>query len=86
LLFVGAFLFNAQVMTARSVKRHPRLNPAWLEPFVDTEPAAARLLALLEQGGVPEELKVAVGQFLKERELRAAGKDPEALGWPDDEE
>jgi hypothetical protein len=64
------------------VKRHPRLNPAWLEHFIDTEAAAARLVALLDRGDVPEVLKVDVRQFLKERDTRAAGKDPDEAAFP----
>jgi len=86
LVFLHAFRSDSQVATARSVKRHPRLNPAWLQPFVDTEAVATRLVALLDRGEVPEVLKVDVQQFLKERDMRAAGKDPDALGWPDDDE
>jgi hypothetical protein len=61
------------------------LNPAWLEPFVDIEAVASRLLDLRRRDAVPEGAKAAVTQFLKERDLRAAGKDPDAFGWPEDD-
>lgn len=87
LVFLGAFLQHTKSMgmTDRMVKVRPRLNPAWLEPFVDTEAVAARLMELRERGGVPDAAQVTVSQFLKERDVRAAGKDPDAFGWPDDD-
>jgi predicted KAP-like P-loop ATPase len=86
LVFLHAFVQHLQIATSRSVQRRPRLDPAWLEPFINVEAAAARLAALLERGEVPEAFDVDVRQFLKEKEMRAAGKDPNALGWPDDDE
>lgn len=86
LVFLHAFLDFAQIASAKKVVRRPRLNPSWLEPFIDIEAAAARLASLLERGKVPEVLKVDVTQFIKERAMRAAGKDPDALGWPGEDE
>jgi hypothetical protein len=87
LIFLSAFLQHTKSMgmTDRMVKVRPRLNPAWLEPFVDTEAVAARLLELREHGGVPDAAQVTVSQFLKERDIRATGKDPDAFGRPDDD-
>lgn len=87
LVFLGAFLQHNKSMglTDRSVRLKPRLDPAWLEPFVDIEAAASRLLDLRRRDAVPEGAKAAVTQFLKERDLRAAGKDPDAFGWPEDD-
>jgi predicted KAP-like P-loop ATPase len=86
LVFLGAFLQHTKSMgaTDRMFKVRPRLNPAWLEPFVDIETVAARLVTLRERSGVPDGAKVAVWQFLKEREMLASGKDPDSM-WPDDE-
>ncbi len=86
--FLGAFLQHtkSQGATDRMVKLRPRLNPGWLEPFVDIESVAARLLDLQQRGSIPEGARVAVSQFLKERDVRTSGKDPDAaLRWPDDE-
>ncbi len=85
LAFLNAFLGYTQVASGRTVRRTPRLDPAWLEPFIDTENAAARLRDLLRRGEVRDPMQVAATQFLKERDMRAAGKNPDSLNWPDDE-
>lgn len=46
----------------------------------------AERLGPRERGGVPDAAQVTVSQFLKERGIRAAGKNPDAFGWPDDDQ
>lgn len=87
LQFLKAFLqhHKSHGLTDRSFKVTPRLNPNWLTPYLDTESVARRLMSLRERDAVPEQAKEAATRFLKELEVIASGKDPDALGWPDDE-
>jgi predicted KAP-like P-loop ATPase len=87
LLFLRAFVQHPKSigLSDRSFKVKARLNPAWLTPYLDTEKVALRLLSLTERDAIPAGAKEAVARFLKEREMIAAGKDPDAFGWPDDD-
>lgn len=85
-LLLHAFLGQVQMPSGRRARRSPRLDPAWLEPFVEVELVANRLVALQNQGRVPDAFAIDVRQFLRERDMRAAGKNPDALRWPDDED
>ena len=67
-----------------AVRLHPRLNPTWLERYIDTSACAQRLTALQQAGSVPETARAAVDQFLKEFEMLKAGKNPESVGAFDD--
>jgi len=69
-----------------AVRLRPRLNPKWLEPYLDIEDCAARLQRLQQAGAVPDWASEAVTQFLRERAMLAAGKDPDGLLAFDDED
>jgi len=56
-----------------TVRRQPRLNPTWIEKYVDIEPCAERLYEIRENNNVPEWALEAVTQFLKEFEMIKAG-------------
>ena len=67
-----------------AVRLQPRLNPTWLESYLDTAACAERLAQLTRKGAVPSEATEAVSQFLKEFEMLKAGKNPDGLGAFDD--
>ena len=75
---------RSQTMGDWAVRLHPRLNPTWLERYIDTSACAQRLTALQQAGSVPETAREAVDQFLKEFEMLKAGKNPESVGAFDD--
>jgi predicted KAP-like P-loop ATPase len=75
---------SSQTMGDWAVRLHPRLNPAWLERYIDTATSAQRLIALRQTGVVPDMAREAVDQFLKEFEMLKAGKNPEGVGAFDD--
>lgn len=79
LKFVSSFLSHtrSQAMGDWAVRLIPRLNPRWLEPYIDTSACAQRLAALQHAGAVPPNAEEAVAQFLKEYEMIGQGKDPD---------
>ncbi len=52
----------------------PRLNPLWLDKYVDIATCASRLATLQQAGRVPDIAQEAVSQFVKEFEMLKAGK------------
>ena len=62
----------------RPVRQRLRLNPKWLEPFLDTRLCFDRLLQLRDRGAIPSEFQAAANQFIREYELLAQGKNPDA--------
>lgn len=75
---------TSQTMGDWAVHIQPRLNPTWLERYIDTSVGAQRLTALHQAGQVPEFAQEAVSQFLKEFEMINAGKNPNGIGAFDD--
>ena len=59
-------------------RQRPRLNPKWLEPYLDTRLCFDRLLQLRDRGAIPPEFQAAAHQFILEYELLAQGKNPDA--------
>jgi len=75
---------KSQTMGDSAVRIQPRLNPKWLEVYLDTAKFAERLRSLQQKGEVPVNEDVVVQQFLKEYEMLEEGKDPDGLGAFDD--
>ncbi len=75
---------RSQTMGDWAVRLQPRLNPAWLDRYIDTTACAQRLIALRHAGAIPDTASEAVGQFLKEFEMLKAGKNPDGVGAFDD--
>lgn len=71
---------RSQTMGDWAVRLQPRLNPTWLENYLDTAACAERLAELTRKGGVPSDATEAVSQFLIEFEMLKAGKNPDGLG------
>lgn len=86
LTFLTKFCSHTRSQTTGdwAVRLHPRLNPTWLEPYLDTKSCAQRLKVLQQAGSVPEVAREAVDQFLKEFEMLKAGKNPDGVGVFDD--
>lgn len=74
--------FAQQVWSLHSSAPHrrerTRLNPKWLEPYLDIEALVQRLEALENSGAIPEFARAAVSQFIMELEMVRSGKDPDA--------
>lgn len=68
---------RSQTMGDWAVRIQPRLNPAWLERYLDIEVCARRLIDLKAAGLIPDSVREAVDQYLREFELLASGIDPE---------
>lgn len=75
---------RSQTMGDWAVRLQPRLNPTWLERYVDTTACAQRLIDLRQAGVVPDTAREAVDQFLKEFEMLKVGKNPDGVGAFDD--
>lgn len=75
---------RSQTMGDWAVRLQPRLNPTWLERYVDTTACAQRLIALQQVDSVPDTARESVDQFLKEFEMLKAGKNPDGVGAFDD--
>lgn len=59
-----------------------RLDPQWLEPFLDTSQIIDRVKGLIKHKGLTENQKIAINQFVREYEIRQQGKDPSnPLAW-----
>lgn len=71
---------RSQTMGDWAVRLQPRLNPNWLESYLDTASCAKRLVELSGKRAVPHEAEEAVAQFLKEFEMLTAGKNPDGDG------
>jgi hypothetical protein len=86
LAFLSKFCWytSSQTMGDWAVRRQPRLNPTDLEPYLDTENCAQRLIDLRESGAVPDMAREAVDQFLREFEMLKEGINPEGIGVFDD--
>ena len=87
LTLLTGFLQHTQspTMGERAVRLQPRLNPSWLEPFIDIQVGAERLVRMRDGGSVPEWAMEAVSQFIKEFEMLKEGKNPDAMDAFDDE-
>ncbi|WP_043320049.1 P-loop NTPase fold protein [Microbulbifer sp. HZ11] len=70
---------TSQTVGDWAVRRQPRLNPAWLEQYIDTEACARRLYAIRENQPFPEWASEAATQFLTEYEMINSGIDPEGI-------
>ena len=86
LKFLLSFLQHTRSQTRGdwAVRLQPRLNPSWLESYIDTSSCANRLRVLQRDGKVPDRVQEAVSQYLKEFEMLAADKNPDGFGAFDD--
>lgn len=75
---------RSQTMGDWAVRLQPRLNPSWLESYIDTVASADRLRQLQRDGKVPDGAREAVSQYLTEFEMLQSGKNPDGIGAFDD--
>ncbi len=88
LRLIAAFLQHtkSQSFGDVAVRVQPRLNPSWIEPYIDVHASFERLSRMAAGNTVPAWAKEAVEQFTKEQRMLAAGKNPDGIGAFDDEE
>ena len=75
---------RSQTMGDWAVRLQPRLNPSWLESYIDTAATAARLQRLQRDDKVPNGAREAVSQYLTEFEMLQSGENPDGIGAFDD--
>jgi predicted KAP-like P-loop ATPase len=83
ILFVEQFgsVRKSQGLGDWAVREKYRLDPKWLEPYIDPNEIVDRLKLLRDTSQLDAEKMKAVSQFLHEHDLRMGGKDPEREGW-----
>jgi predicted KAP-like P-loop ATPase len=75
---------RSQTMGDWAVRLQPRLNPSWLESYIDTAASADRLRRLQRDGEVPDGAREAVTQYMTEFGMLQSGKNPDGIGAFDD--
>jgi predicted KAP-like P-loop ATPase len=75
---IEAFLTERRIQTVGdiAVRMEPRLDPSWLEPFLDPDKVIERVRRLLESADLTEKQQTALTQFVKEYDLRQQSKAP----------
>lgn len=88
LMFIPKFCthISSQTIGDWAVRVKPRLNPTWLERYIDTSVCNSRLTALLNEGQVTESALESVRQFLKEFEMIRNGNNPDGIGAFDEDD
>lgn len=66
-----------------AVRKNYRLDPKWLDPFIDSNEIVERLRKINETSRLSSGEAQAVSQFLHEYGLRMKGKNPDRDGWDD---
>jgi predicted KAP-like P-loop ATPase len=56
-----------------------RLDPKWLEPYLESSSVIDRVRSLADKSGLTEARTSAIRQFIEEYDLRQQGKDPDKL-------
>lgn len=86
LSFLTGFLQYAESLATsdRAVRRRPRLNPVWLESYLDTVACADRLRELQRKDEVPADNQEAVSQYMREFDMLQKGKNPDDFRAFDD--
>lgn len=75
---------RSQTMGDWAVRLRPRLDPRWLESYIDTAATTARLQRLQRDDKVLDGAREAVSQYLTEFEMLQSGKNPDGIGAFDD--
>jgi predicted KAP-like P-loop ATPase len=83
ILFVEQFgsVRKSQGLGDLAAREKYRLDPKWLEPYIDPNKIVNRLKRIRDTSQLDAEKMKAVSQFLHEHDLRISGKDPEREGW-----
>lgn len=75
---------RSQTMGDWAVRLQPRLNPSWLDSYIDIVATANRLQRLQCDCKVLDGSREAVSQYLKEYEMLQSGKNPDGIDAFDD--
>jgi predicted KAP-like P-loop ATPase len=75
---------RSQAMGDWAVSIQPRLNPSWLEGFLDTVSCAERLQRMQRENKIPNDAQESVTQYLLEFEMLQVGKNPDGVDAFDD--
>ncbi len=81
IVFVAGFLQTSSSTSRDGVIIKPRLNPQWMEKYVDINDVASRLRVILETREVSSEKGEAIKEYLAEYELLKEGKDPDKIDF-----
>lgn len=87
LTFLGKFLQKTYSQSLSDVvgKTGYRLDPRSLEPFVQLCQIIERARSLVEESELTENQRIALGQFVREYEMRQQGKNPnDPFAWEDE--
>ena len=86
LSFLTGFLQHtrSQTMGDWVVRLQPRLNPVWLESYLDTAACADRLRDLQRKDTVSAGAQESISQYLREFDMLKEGKNPDGDGAFDD--
>ena len=83
LVFLQRFLRHTASMSLGErpvrIRTKPRLDPRWLDGYIDIDRVAERLRRLQREGAIPETAREAVSRYLKEYEILQSGKDPDSI-------
>ena len=69
----------------RTPRRHYRLDPEWLAPYVEAATVFERVQRLVDEPWLSELQRVAAAQFAREYLIRQQGQDPEYVLFHDEE-
>lgn len=72
---------KSQGLSDHTVREKYRLDPKWLEPYIDTSKIVDRLKQIRDTSQLDAEKLKAVSQFLHEYDLRMSGKNPDREDW-----
>ena len=77
--FIMVFFHKTYIQPLSDVigKVQNRLDPKWIEPFIDPSIIVDRARILVTEKEIIEDERVALEQFITEYDIRKAGKDPE---------
>lgn len=75
---------KSQIIGDSAIKIQPRLNPEWLEPYLNTAECAQRFSYFIQAEQVPENALEAVSQYLQEFGMLREGRNPDDVDAFDD--
>ena len=67
---------RSQAIGSYAVRTSLRLDPKWIEDYIDPGKIIDRARSLVESDDVTEDQQAALKQFIYEYDLRQQGKDP----------
>lgn len=74
--FITQFLARGRSTSSDGVKFYYRLDPKWLEEYIDVASITSRLEEKRKSKNLSSDEKIAIETFFKEKKIRDKGKDP----------